>query len=88
MSILYYGFPCVFWKMNTRRTPTRIVEENDVHEDIPPQVEQVKQAPQGAQGSQGYQGDHVPIVEGGNNVPVVRTEFSNSDITKALLVFA
>ena len=36
--------------MNTRRTPTRRVEENDVNEEIPPQVEQ------------NPQGDQVPIV--------------------------
>ncbi|TMW83530.1 hypothetical protein EJD97_001447 [Solanum chilense] len=59
--------------MNTRRSLTRIFEDNDVHEEIPPQVEQVKQAPQG---SQGFQGDHEPIVEGGMttqpNLSIVR----------------
>ena len=52
--------PCVSTMMNTRRKSTRRVEKNDVHEEIPPNVEQV---PQGAQGSkfppQDYQ---VPIL--------------------------
>ena len=74
--------------MNTRRKPTRIVEENDVHGEIPPKVEQDKQGPQGSQGYQGVHGDHVPILEGGNNVPVVAPEFSNSDIREAMLVLA
>ena len=50
MSTFYYRFPCVSRKMNMRKTSTRRVEENDVHEEIPPQVEQVTQ------------GDKVPIV--------------------------
>ena len=57
--------------MNTRRTPARRFEKNDVHEDIPPQVEQV---PQGDKGSQGVQDDEVSIVEGGNDVLVVPPE--------------
>ena len=68
--------------MNTRRKPTRIVEENDVHGEIPPKVEQVSQC------SQGVQGDQVPIVEGGNDATVVPPEFSNSDIREAMLVLA
>ena len=43
--------------MNTRRTPTRIAEENDVHEEIPSQVEKVEQVPQGAQDSPGDHSD-------------------------------
>ena len=31
-----------------RRTPSRRVEENEVQEDIPPQVEEVEQVSQGA----------------------------------------
>ena len=44
--------------MNMRRTPTTSVEENDVHEEIPPQVEEVEQVPQG---DQRVHGDQVPI---------------------------
>ena len=51
--------------MNRRRTPARRVEENNVHEKIPPQVEQVEQVPQGAQGYQ------APIVGRSNGVPAV-----------------
>ena len=65
--------------MNTRRTPVRIVKENDVHEKIPPQVEQV---PQGAQVPP--QGDQVSIVEGGNDFSVVPPDLSR-DIREALL---
>ena len=57
-----YGFPCVSRKMNTKSTPSRRVEENEVIEEIPPQVEEVYQV---------TQGDHVPIVEGSNDIPVV-----------------
>ena len=45
--------------MNTMRTPARRVEENEVQEEISPQVEQVPQ------------GDQVLIVGGGNDVLVV-----------------
>ena len=45
--------------MNIRRTRARRVEENDVHEEIPPQVEEVEQVPQG---DQRVHGDQVPIV--------------------------
>ena len=31
-----------------RRTPTRKVEDNEVQEEIPPQVEEVENVPQGA----------------------------------------
>ena len=58
--------------MNTRSTPTRRVEENDVHEDIPPQVDQVPQDGKGAQG------DHIPNVEGGIEV----SEMSNREIER------
>ncbi|TMW98144.1 hypothetical protein EJD97_004444, partial [Solanum chilense] len=58
-------------KMNTVRTPSRRVEDIDVHEEIPPQV---KKFPQGDQG------DLVPIGGQGNDVPVVPPELSNSDI--------
>ena len=43
-------------KINTRRTPTRRVEEIKVQEEIPPQVEEVEKV---------SQGDRVPIVGGG-----------------------
>ena len=46
MSNLFYGFPCVSRKMNTRKTPARRVEDNDVHEKIPPHVEKVPQGDQ------------------------------------------
>ena len=65
--------------MNTRRTSAKIVEENDVHEEIPPQVEEVERIPQGAQS------DQVPIMSQGNNVPVVPLELSSCDIREALL---
>ena len=49
-----------------------------MHEEIPPQVEQVEKVPQGAQVPP--HGNQVPIVEGGNYVPVVAPELSNRDI--------
>ena len=54
--------------MYTRRTLTRRVEENNVHEEIPPQVEEVEEVPEGAQGNQ------VP------DVSVVPPELNNSAI--------
>ena len=66
-------FPCVSRKMNTKRTPSRRVEENDVNEEIPPQVEKVSQ------------GDQVPNVGGGNEVPMVPPEINNGEIREALL---
>ena len=57
--------------MNTRRTPTRRVEVNDVNEEIHLQVEQV---PQGAQG------DQVPIVGGCNDIAVIPPEMTNGKI--------
>ena len=62
--------------MNTRRTPARRVEDNEVQKEIPPQVEEVKQ------------GDQVPIVGGGNDVSVVPPELSDRDIREALLAFS
>ncbi|TMX00689.1 hypothetical protein EJD97_000340, partial [Solanum chilense] len=52
--------------------PTRRVEENEVQEEIPHQVEEVEQVPQG---------DQVPIVGGGDDPP----KLSNKDIREALL---
>ena len=46
--------------MNTKGTPSRRVVENDVHKEIPPQVEQVDHVRQGAQGVHGAQGAEVP----------------------------
>ena len=63
--------------MNTRKKPARRVEDNEVQEEIPPQVEDVKQVPQGAQG------DQVPIVGEVNDPP----ELSNRDIREALPFF-
>ena len=54
--------------MITRRTLNGRVEENDVHEEIPSQVEQLEQV---SQGYQGVQGNQVPIMGRGNDVPVV-----------------
>ena len=71
--------------MNTIRTPSRSVEYYDVNEEIPSQVNQVEQVPQG---SQGAQGDQVPIVCGGNYVPMVPLELTNQDINEALLTLA
>ena len=59
-----------------RRILSRRVDENDVHEEVPPQVEQVPQ------------GDQVPIVGGGNDVSVVPPEFCNSNIRESLLALA
>ena len=64
--------------MNTRRTSARRVEENEVQEEIPLEVEEVEQVPQGAQG------DQVPIVGGGDDAP----ELSNRDIREAFLDLA
>ena len=41
--------------MNKRRKPARRVNGNDVHEEIPPQVEKVEQVPLDSKG------DQVPI---------------------------
>ncbi|TMW89773.1 hypothetical protein EJD97_016640 [Solanum chilense] len=68
--------------MNTRRTPDRRVEENDMQEGIPPQIKQVEQVPQCAQG------DQVHIVGGGNDVPVDPPELSNRDIREAFISLA
>ena len=57
--------------MNTRRTPAKIVEENDVNEGLAPRGGKVTQVKKVLQGAQGDQGDQVPIVEGGNDVSVV-----------------
>ena len=62
--------------MNTRRTPARRVNKNDVNEDIPPQVDQVSQ------------GDQVPIMGGGNDVLVVPSEMTNGEIREALITLA
>ena len=68
--------------MNTRRTLTRRVEENDVNEELRfrgghvPQVEHVPQ---------GVQYDQVPNVEGGNEVPEVYPELTNREVTVALV---
>ena len=69
-----------------RKTLDRKVEENDVHEEISPKVQQV------SQGSLGFQSppksEQVPIAEGGNDVPVKPSELSNSDIREALLALS
>ena len=51
-----YAFLIVFlvlYEINTRRTPIRRVEDNNVNEEIPPQVEKVLQDGQGVQDAQG-----------------------------------
>ena len=70
--------------MNTTRTPSRRVEENDVHEENPFQVEQVEKVHKCAQ---------VPphddqVVEARNDFPVVPPELSNRDIREVLLDFS
>ena len=57
----------VLQETNTRRTLARRVEENDVNNEIPPQVEQVEQVIEGAKGSRDSK---VLIVEGGNHILV------------------
>ena len=74
MTTLFLWFCCVSKKMNTRRTLARRVKENDVEEEIPPQVDVVENVSQGSQGNQ------LPIVGLGNDVPVIPPELSNSDI--------
>ena len=68
--------------MHARRTPARRVVENDVNEEIPPQVEKV------LQGAQDVEDDQVPIVGGGNEVPVVPPEMTNGEIRGALLILS
>ena len=53
-----------------------------MQEEITPQVEEVEQV------CQGFQGYQVPIVCGGNDVPVVLLELSERDIKESLLDFA
>ena len=55
------------------------VEENDVNEDIPPQIEQVLN---------GAQGDKVPIMGGSNGVLVVPPEFTKRENIEVLLTLA
>ena len=64
--------------MNTRRTPARRVKDNEVQEQIPPQVEEVEKVPQGDQG------DQVPIVGEGDDIP----KLSNMDSREALFALA
>ena len=59
-------------------TPAKRVEENEVQEEIPPQVEDVEPVPQGAQC------DQVPIMGGGDDVP----ELSDRDIREAFLALS
>ena len=59
-------------------TPARRFKENEVQEEIPPQVEKVLQVPQGDQV------DQVSIVGGGDYV----SELSNRDIREVLLALS
>ena len=61
--------------MNTRRTPARRVKDNEVQEQILPQVEEVEKVPQG---------DQVPIVGEGDDIP----KLSNMDSREALFALA
>ena len=78
--------------MNTRRRPARRVEDNDVHEEIHPQVEQVAQDGQGLKSSLGAQvppqGGHVPNGEGGNEVLLVHPDLTNQEIREAWIALA
>ena len=76
MSTLFLWFSLCYRKINTTRTPSRRVEENDVNEEIPPQVEHVAQ------------GDEVPIGGQGNDVLVVPPKMTNGEIREALLTLA
>ena len=62
----------------------RMLEEERMNEEIPPQVEQVPQDGKGFKGAQGGQvspqGDRIPNVEGGNEVPVVHSDLTNQEI--------
>ena len=74
--------------MNMRRTLTTRVEENDVHEEISPQVEKVKQVLQGGQGTQGAMVYLDPIVDGGNDVSVISPDLANGEIRDDLIAQA
>ena len=67
--------------MNTIRMVARRLEEERMNEDIPPQVKQVEQVPPDGQGVQGAQvppqGDHIPNVEGVNEVPMIYPNLTN-----------
>ena len=79
MSTIFLWFSLCYRRINTRRTPTTRVDENDVNEDIPPQVEKVEQVPQG---------DQVPIGGQGKEVSMVPPEMTNGEIREALLAIA
>ena len=64
--------------MNTKRTPARRVGDNEVQEEIPPQVEEIEKVPQAAQC------DQVPNVGGGYDPP----KLNDRDIREALLAFS
>ena len=67
--------------MNTRRIVARRLEDERMNEDIPPKLDQFKQFPQDGKGVRGsqvaHQGDHIPNVEGGNEVTVVHLDLAN-----------
>ncbi|TMX03197.1 hypothetical protein EJD97_017732 [Solanum chilense] len=75
--------------MNTRRITARRLEEERMNEEIHPQVEQVKKVSQDGKGFQGFkvrpQGDHIPNVEGGNEVLMILPKFTNQEIREALM---
>ena len=58
------------------------VEENDVNQEIHPQVDEVEQV------TQGSQGDQVPIGGQGNEVKVVPPKMTNGEIREALLAIS
>ena len=65
--------------MNTRGRPARRVGEEDVNEEVPPQV---------VQNGQGVQCNQVPIGEQENEVPVVPPDMTNEEIRSAFLILA
>ena len=67
----------------------RRLEEERMNKEIPPQVEQVDKVPPHVQGVKGSQvppqGNHIPNVEGGNEVSVVHPDLTNKEIREAFL---
>ena len=64
--------------MNTKRTPTRRLYENEMQQEIPPQAQEVLQVPEDALC------DQVHIVAGADDDP----ELSNRDIREAFFDLA
>ncbi|TMW93762.1 hypothetical protein EJD97_011191, partial [Solanum chilense] len=82
-------------EMNTRRMAARRLEHERMNKEILPHVKQVEKVPQDGQGVQGAkgsqvppQGDHIPNVDGVNEVPVIHPNLTNQEIREALLALA